>query len=322
MDILINPQHQHNLPVSAFGMVLGLAGLANCWAAAAHLWRFDNLAANALHGVAALTWLALVLLYAIKYRTHRDDVEAEWNHPILCCFFSLIPVSTMLVGMSAQPWLPTLGKVMIYAGAVVQLSFSAYRSSSFLGGRRRMADTTAIMYLPTVAGNFVSAIALSAIGHANIGKIFFGAGVFAWLSLESIILQRVYFSTEAEPQIWPTHGILLAPPAVGAVAYFAIGGAHADWLMFALLGYAILLLLFLARMIPSFMQTGFTPAYWSFSFGLTALALGWLKVAGVDADPVYTWLAGWFFTLANVALAMLAYKTLRLFAGGKLFVRA
>ncbi len=56
--------------------------------------------------------------------------------------------------------------------------------------------TTPGLYLPTVANNFISAMACGALGYTDAGLVFLGAGVFSWLSLEPVILQRLRSSGE------------------------------------------------------------------------------------------------------------------------------
>ena len=53
-------------------------------------------------------------------------------------------------------------------------------------------DTAPTLYLPTVAGNFTSAAALGGLGHPDWGWLFLGAGIFSWLALESLIIQRLW----------------------------------------------------------------------------------------------------------------------------------
>jgi tellurite resistance protein len=82
------------------------------------------------------------------------------------------------------------------------------------------------------------------------GKLFFGAGLFSWFALESIITYRLHLGDELAPALRPTLGIQLAPPVVGATAYLAVTAA--DLAFYAMFGYGVLQLLFLARLAPWF----------------------------------------------------------------------
>ncbi len=74
------------------------------------------------------------------------------------------------------------------------------------------------LYLPTVANNFISAMACGALGYTDAGLVFLGAGVFSWLSLEPVILQRLRSSGELPTALRTSLGIQLAPALVACSA--------------------------------------------------------------------------------------------------------
>ena len=93
--------------------------------------------------------------------------------------------------------------------------------------------------------------------------------------------------------------------------------------MFAhmLLGYGLLQALILLRMLPWIFQQSFSPAYWAFSFGVTALAAGPLRmVERGDTGPAAV-LAMPLFLAANLVILLLVIFTLRLALQGKLVPR-
>jgi hypothetical protein len=66
---------------------------------------------------------------------------------------------------------------------------------------------SAVLYLPTVAGSFVTAITASSLGFADWGRLAFGAGLFSWLAVESVLLHRLSTVTALQPALRPTLGI-------------------------------------------------------------------------------------------------------------------
>jgi tellurite resistance protein len=216
---------------------------------------------------------------------------------------------------------PALGSALVVVGALGQLGFSTYRSGGMMRGGRKLGDTTAVMYLPTEAGNFVSAIAMSALGWTDLARLFFGAGLFSWLAIESILTYRLYLGEELPPAIRPTLGIQLAPPVVGAVAYLSVTGGSLDWPFYAMFGYGILQFLFLARLAGWFSASGTTPAFWAFSFGVTALGLACLRAATIAPNSLFASLALPLFIFVNVFIGALFLMTLRLLWQGRLFRR-
>jgi tellurite resistance protein len=311
--------HYLAIPASSFGIVLGMAGVSTCWREAHVLWNVDERISDALFALTTLIWIVLLVGYVAKWVMRREEALAEAHHAVQCCYISLIPVSMMLLTGWIRDWAPALSTAMIVVGVVAQLSFSAYRSGSFMRGGRKVEDTTAIMYLPTVAGNFVSAIALSSLGEFELAKLFLGAGIFSWLAVESILMHRLYTSDPLALSVRPSLGIQIAPPTVGSVAYLAATGNQVDLGFYVLFGYGLLQLMMFFRLSGWFAKTGFSPGYWGFSFGVTAIARACLQ-AGISAPD--SWFAGaaiWFFVFINLFIAVLFIGTFRLLVLGRLY---
>jgi tellurite resistance protein len=311
--VSVSPQvHHFSVPASSFGIVLGMAGLSNCWRFAHVVWGTNALIGEALSALTAMLWAALLAGYAMKWLRDRDEAIREFEHPVQCCFIGLVPVSTLLVGIWVFTWSDTTGTALVMLGAAGQLGFSTYRSGALLRGGRTQLDTTPVMYLPTVAGNF---------GYMDAAKLFFGAGLFSWLALESVITHRLYTAEPLEHVIRPTMGIQLAPPAVASVAYLSLTHNSVDTVFLALFGYGVLQLLLLTRLLPWFVETGFSPSYWAFSFGATALVLASMHAASLHAHPVVDVLAFPLFVLLNLAILGLFLATVRLLLLGRLFMK-
>ena len=77
--------------------------------------------------------------------------------------------------------------------------------------------------------------------------LFFGAGMFSWLSLEPAILQRLRNLEPVAPAVRPAIGIQLAPAFVGCSTYLTLNGGEVDLLVKLFVGYGVLQLLFLIR---------------------------------------------------------------------------
>lgn len=306
------------VPASFFGIILGLVGLGNCWRVAAKIWYLPVWIGESIMLLAVAVWLVLLVLYISKWLWARAAAQAEFEHPVLCCFVGLVPVSTVLVAIAIAPYVHVLAVALFIIGAIGQLSFGVYRSGQLWMGGRNPETTTPVLYLPTVAGGFVSAIGASTLGYQAWGALFFGAGMFSWLALESVIIQRLYLLKALPTSLRPTLGIQLAPPVVGCVAYLGITSGHPDLFAQILFGYGLLQALILLRLLPWLFQQPFTASYWAFTFGVAALALASLHfvergITGGIAD-----LAVLLFIGANVVIGNIALGTLWLLLRGKL----
>ncbi len=304
-------------PASFFGMPLGILGLGLAWRAAIELWHLPAIIAELMLAAGVMLWAVLTLLYAAKWLFAGTEARAEFEHAVQCCFVGLMPVDASLCAVAVLPHNRPAAIVLFLLGALGTLAFALYRTGRLWMGGRDQGATTAVLYLPTVAGSFVTATAASVLGWSEWGQLAFGAGLFSWLAIESVLLQRLYSGPEMPPALRPTLGIQLAPPAVGVLAYLNVGTELPDLLAQALIGYALLQALLLLRLIPWIRVQPFGPSYWAFSFGAAALAGAVIRLASKGALVEAT-LAPFIFAAANLLIVGLSLGTLRLLLAGKL----
>ena len=307
------------VPASMFGIVLGLAGLGGCWRLAHRAWGLPAAIGEIILGLAVIIWALLILLYAGKWLTAPEEARAELGHPVQCCFVGLIGVATMLTGNALLPYARPLTFVLFAAGLVFTLGFALWRTGLLWQGEREAADTTAVLYLPAVAGSFVAATSAGGLGLPGWGSLLFGMGFFSWLAIESVLLHRLYTGPRMAVALRPTLGIQLAPPVVGAVAYLAVTPGLPTTLVHGLLGYGIFLALLLLRLTPWIREQPFAPSYWAFSFGGTALAATPLIMLLHGDNGAIAVVAPILFVAANILVAVLAVGTVRLMVQGRLF---
>lgn len=285
---------------------------------ASHLWGLPRGVGETIMLVAVVVWAILLLLYAAKWIWRRDDAAGEFDHPVLCCFIGLVPVSTALVALALLPYSRMAGAVLATVGIAGQLCFAIYRSGRLWMGGRDPATTTPVLYLPTVAGSFVSAIVLAAFGHPDWGVPFFGAGMLSWLSIESVLIHRLYTLPELPAPLRPTLGIQLAPPSVGCAAYLSLTSGPPDMFAEALFGYAVLQALLLVRLLPWILKQPFSAPYWAFTFGVAALAQSALRFAERGGPSPVIAAAPYIFAAATLVIGGIALGTLVLLARGRL----
>jgi tellurite resistance protein len=307
------------VPASAFGIVLGLSGLANAWKAADHIFEHSKVAYQSVGAVACAIWLALAVLYCAKWIAFRKEALDELHHPIQCCFVGLIGVSAMLVASILANWSLTAATALFWIGLLWTIVFAVWRTGALWRGDRDPSTTTPVLYLPTVAGSFVIAIAGTALGYGDLGLLAFGAGLFSWLAIESVLLNRLLNAPPLNEPLRPTIGIQLAPPAVGLAAYLASTTGPLDIMAYALLGYAILQCLLMIRILPWVAKQPFTAAYWAFSFGATAFASDLIHMSERGGSAlVQTATIPAFIAINLLILALVAMTAKKLFEG-KLF---
>lgn len=311
-----------NLPAGYYGMVLGTIGMGFAWRYASTIWPVTRWPGEILVTLAMVIWAFLTVAFLTRAIRFPRSVLAEMRHPVMSSFVSLFPATTMLVAIGFVPWYRPLALALFTVGVVVQLSYAAWQSAGLWRGKHPEEATTPGLYLPTVANNFISAMACGALGFHDAGLVFLGAGVFSWLSLEPVILQRLRSAGELPPAMRTSLGIQLAPALVACSAWFSVNGGEADTFAKMLFGYGLLQLLFTLRLMPWYLSQPFNASFWSFSFGVSALAATGLHLGQSSPSGFFHAIAIPLFIFTNAIIALLLVRTFILLMQGKLLVRA
>lgn len=306
------------IPASFFGMVLGLVGLGANWRTASRLWGLPPAIGESIMAVAFVVCAVLTLAYAYKWLVHRAAAIEEARHPVQCCFIGLVPSSGALMGIVLAPHAHDLAVAALLTGGVGQVVFSLWRFGAMLQGDRDMSTTTPVIYLPSVAGNLIIATAAGILGFSSWGILFFGVGVFSWLALESVIVNRLLNATPLPPPLRPTLGIQLAPPAVAAAAWLANTQGAPELLVQAAWGYGLVQLLMMIRLFPWIAKQPFASSYWAFSFGITALSGSALTMSLRGLTGAIAQLAPVMFVFTNAVMLLLTVGTIVRLAQNKL----
>lgn len=308
-------------PVSLFGIVLGLAGLGNAWRLAHAVWNVPGLVGEATLGLATCVWLGLLALYATKWLTSRAIAIAEFQHPVQSCFVAFVPMSTMLIAVAARPYAAEPAFYLLVLGSIASGAFAVCHTGRLTKGGRDPAAVTPALVLPTVGFGYVSAIGLGAFGLPGLGQLLFGMGFLAWLPIEAAVRFRLYALPEMAPPLRPSLGILVAPPAVGAVSYLSTAGTPDRFATF-LIGYGMLQVMLLARLLRWIAKQQFAASWWAFGFGIDALAIAPMMSVLQGSGTPLQGLAVGLFVFANLVIGALTIGTLGLIAQGRLLPRS
>ncbi len=160
------------IPLSYFSIALELFALGLSWRYGASVGLLPALAAESLLAAASVVWLLLVAAYLIKMFAYRNDfclICATWCNAASSARFRL-PLCWR--DSALKPYQAGAAAVLIYVGVAGQLAFSMYRADCLWRGLHSLEATTPIIYLPTVATNFVSASSLAALGHHDYAALF------------------------------------------------------------------------------------------------------------------------------------------------------
>ncbi|SDH20027.1 SLAC1 anion channel family protein [Propionivibrio dicarboxylicus] len=297
-------------PVPIFSSVMGTCGLALAWQRAGEA---TPALAGIWPGIAALAtgiFLALLLLYTLKLVRHQGQVVAEWRHPVRVNFFPAISISILLLSVVWRDTLPSLAFFLWCAGAVLHLGFTlAILSSWIFHTHYDIHHANPAWFIPVV-GNLFVPINAAAFGLAEVGWFYFSIGFVFWLVMMTIVLYRVFFHDPIAPRLLPTLFILIAPPAVGFLAYQALGGSL-DAFARVLYGTALFVTLLLAVNARRFLQLGFFLSSWAYSFPLAAITIASFVMAQRSGHVFFIGLAFGLLAVVTVVITTLLAMTVR-----------
>ena len=308
------------IPASYFGMVLGLSGMGQSWRLASTLWHVSPLVGEGVLAFAGAVWLSLLLLYLWQALVAPEQTAYEFRHPVQGATPAMLAISTLLMVLAVARYSVLAAWGLAVAGIGWHLAFALFHTGGLWRGGRSARDTAPSLYLPTVAGNFTSAAALGALGSVDWGWLFLGAGLFSWLVLESLIVQRLWQQGGLPVEQRPLIGIQFAPPVVCAMAWQMLAPGSADHGLLMLLGYGLFQLLLGLRLWLWLGEQFFAPSYWAYSFGIAATTVTTLKLALAGVHAAQT-LAPIVFLGANLFIGALALRTVVLLVRGKLLPR-
>lgn len=313
-------QAPQTMPVAFFGMAVGTLAWGHSWHAAAQVWPLPTVLVNLAMALGLGLWVLLLLAYARTWWRTPSAARAELNLPVPSAMAALLPVSTLLAAITLKTLAPATAWTLLGLGLLAQLGLGLWWVGRFWQGGRAPESVNASVYLPAVAQNFVAATALASFGWTTLASLFFGAGLFSWLALESMVMNRAATLNALEATQRPLQGIQLAPAVVGGLSYMALTSGPPDLMAHMLLGYGLYQALLAARLLPWTLQSGFTPGYWAFSFGVMALATLALRIqARAPEEALWALLTPVLFGVANLVIATLLWRTLDLARQGRLW---
>jgi tellurite resistance protein len=296
-------------PISAFSIIMGLTGLALAWRQAERLYELRLPVALAATVFSAGLFVVFLLIYAAKLLSYRGQVAQEWGHPVKLNFFPTISISLLLLASATLELSPTLSYWLWVLGTVLQLALTLYVLSVWIHHTKfEIHHITPAWFIPVV-GNIIVPIAGIHHAPAETSWFFFSVGIVFWIVLLTINFYRFIFHQPLPERMLPTLFILLAPPAVGFVAYVNLTGA-VDPFARVLFYIAVFLFLLLVAQSDKFLRIRFTLSWWAYSFPLAALAAAAYRFHQLDQAPAFALMGGIFLALLSIIVLILVTHTI------------
>jgi tellurite resistance protein len=304
------------VPPSLFGIVLGIAGLAQAWHAAVQLPGTPQAIPDALSIMDAALWLVLVGFYLAQ---GPRIIMADLRDPVLSPFVSASALTAMLLSAALANAAFAAGRVLVIVFLAVTIALGGWLTGQWMTGGIEPDSVHTGYFLPTAAGGLIGANAAAQVHLHALAEASFGIGVICWVLLGSTILNRLFSRPPLPSALVPTMAIELGVPAVAGSAYFAVAGRTVSLMACVLGGYVVLMAVAQARLIPVYRRLSFTPGAWTFVFSYTAAAAYALEWLAIKKPPAATGYAIAAVAVLTAFVAWIAFRTVVLAVRGQLF---
>ena len=307
-----------HLPLNLFASVMGLSGLTLAWRVAHPSLGLPAFVGEAVGALAVVVFVLLAVAYLTKLTLHPEVVHAEFHHPVAGNFFGTIVIAVLLLSSVVAPYSEAAARSLWTVGALATFILSFIVVSRLLKGEVDASHAVPAWLIPGVATLDIAVTG----GHmpmawaAEVNLLASAIGAMLALALFVMIVSRLVHRDRFPAAMTPSLMILVAPFAVGFLAYTnVVGGID----RFAALLFYFALFMF-AVVAPKVFRRGiaFSPAWWAIGFPIAALANAALRYAELrDSMPLWA-IAVALLGLLSLAMAVLTVRTLRIAFNGKL----
>lgn len=308
-----------HFPVSFFAVVMGFAGFTIAWQRAETVFHLPFVLSPALALLSVLVFVAITSVYLLKAVRHPGEIVKEFRHPIRRNFFPAISISLLLLSIALVKDFPVAAQWLALSGGALHLGLTLYVMSVWIHHTGvEIGHVNPSWFIPVV-GNILVPIAGAPFLPIDVSWFFFSIGLVFWLLLLTIVLYRLFFHAPLPERLTPTLFILVAPPAVGFVAYLMLTDS-VDGFARVLYSTALFFTLLLASNALRFLKTRFFLSAWAYAFPLAAMTIAALAMVHRGGGVGHEWIALGLLAVLTMVVAALAARTALAIGRGEICV--
>jgi tellurite resistance protein len=305
------PSRLAYMPISLFGMVMGIAGFTIAMHKGESLLSWSHLTSQIFTGITFVLFSAFMLAYLAKLLRHPNEVRSEFNHVVRLSFFPAISISLILLSILALNFNHTLALWLWGIGTPLQLLFTLIILSNWIHHEKFQIHHSNPAWFIPIVGNILVPITGAALGFIQVSWFFFSVGLIFWIVLLTILMNRYFFHAPTPSKLMPTLFILIAPPAVGFISWHALHPGGLDDMGHILYNFALFITLMLFFQAKRFVTIPFGLPFWAFTFPIAAITIATLIMYHLSGQILYAYLAGFLFGFLALLIAYLLVKTIQ-----------
>ena len=295
-------------PIMMFAIVMGLAGLTLVFKKVSEALYLPSVIYTIMMIGTTIIFFIITFMYLKKIMKHKEEVKKEFSHPIRINFFAASSISILILSMVYKNTIDPIAQIFFIIGAVFHIFFTFYTIKFWINNNLEMQHSNPAWFIPIV-GNLIVPIAGKGFVDDSILYFYFSIGIFFWIILFSIILNRIIFHNQFAPKFMPTLFILIAPPAIGFISYIKLTGSL-DFFAQTLFNLGLFFTILVFVMYKNFINIKFFISWWAFTFPMAAVTLATVLMYDLTQKWFYGLLSYILMTITTVIIYLVAKQTI------------
>ena len=295
-------------PIMMFAIVMGLAGLTLVYKKVSEALFLPSIIYLVMMICTTIIFFIILYFYLLKIMKHKNEVKKEFSHPIRINFFAASSISILILSMIYRNTIDPLAQIFFIVGAVFHIFFTFYTIKFWINNNLEMQHSNPAWFIPIV-GNLIVPIAGKGFIDDSVLYFYFSIGIFFWIILFSIILNRIIFHNQFAPKFIPTLFILIAPPAIGFISYVKLTG-NLDFFAQILFNLGLFFTILVFVMYKNFINIKFFISWWAFTFPMAAITLATVLMYELTHKGFYAILSYILMVITSVIIVLVARQTI------------
>jgi len=295
-------------PVMMFAIIMGLSGLSLVFKKLSEVLYFPSIVGTLLGLFSTIVFFIILFTYLSKLLKYKEEVQKEITHPVRVNFFAAISISILLLSVFYRHIFDDLSQIFFIVGAVLHIFFTFYTMKYWINNNFEIQHSNPAWFIPIV-GNLIVPIAGKGFVDDNILYFYFSIGIFFWIILFSIILNRIIFHKQFAPKFMPTLFILIAPPTIGFLSYMKLN-TELDFFAHILYSLGLFFTILVFTMYKNYINIKFFISWWAFTFPMASITLATILMYELTSYWFYGLLSYVFMFITSVIVYLVGRETL------------
>lgn len=296
-----------HFPIAAFSSVMGMSGVSIALNKFYHLQWFPKWPYLVMLLISFLAFIVVSFMYSKKAYMYYKEVNLDFKHRIRINFFSAITISFLLLSIAVYGIWPMVALPLWWIGFIGHTYIMLHTIKFWIQHNFEIKTFNPAWFIPVVGNILIPVIGVDFIPR-ELAWLYYSIGFLFWIILLTIFINRVIFHDQMPKKFMPTFFILLAPPAIGFIAYVRIIqslDSFAYFMLFIAYFFAALLVM----IYKSFRGLDFFVSWWAFLFPLASITIASVVAYQLTGVDIYKYLAWLFMGSMLITFIIVSYKT-------------